>query len=239
MGIHRNPRKGTLNAPDVLLENFEFEQTFMIDEVFPDEFNLEKTQQRIETNTEELSKYGKPVLSIGGDHSVSFPVLKALKSRYPELKLVWLDAHLDLKQKVSGHVSHDVVVRALLEHGFSEDDIVFVGITEIDHDERDFLDSHDISVYMADETEAFVEEYMKTEDPIYLSVDIDVLEEKLAPGTGYLHGELKVEDVENIIEKVSPDHADLVEVAPSLDEDGVTFRNARRILKRLGSAVVN
>jgi len=79
IGIHRNPRKGTLNAPEKILESLKFEEKVLVDEVFPDEFSLEKTHDRILENTQELSQYSKPVVSVGGDHSVSYPVIKALK----------------------------------------------------------------------------------------------------------------------------------------------------------------
>ena len=232
MGIHRNPRKGTLNAPDNILENFEPEKKILINEVFPDEFSLENTHERIESNTEDLLEYRKPVVSIGGDHSVSFPVIKALKDENPGMKLVWLDSHLDLKEKVDGHVSHDVVVRELLEHGFSDDEIVFVGITEIDHDEEKFLDENDLQVYMADEVGKFMQDY-GSKEKTYLSVDIDVLNQEAAPGTGYPDGQLSVEKVEKVVEKVSPDYADLVEVAPSLDKKNVTVENSRKILDKI------
>ncbi len=55
MGIHRNPRKGTLNAPAKILDGFEFSRKVLVDEVFPNEFDLEETQQRIEENTRELA----------------------------------------------------------------------------------------------------------------------------------------------------------------------------------------
>jgi len=232
MGIHRNPRKGTLNAPDNILENFEPEKKILINEVFPDEFSLENTHERIESNTEDLLEYRKPVVSIGGDHSVSFPVIKALKDENPGMKLVWLDSHLDLKEKVDGHVSHDVVVRELLEHGFSDDEIVFVGITEIDHDEEKFLDENDLQVYMADEVGKFMQDY-GSKEKTYLSVDIDVLNQEAAPGTGYPDGQLSVEKVEKVVEKVSPDYADLVEVAPSLDKKNVTVENSRKIIDKI------
>ncbi len=230
MGIHRNPRKGTLNAPGKILEDYSSEKRFLIDEVFPDEFSLEKTHERIEENTEELLEYSKPVLSLGGDHSVSFPVIKALKEDNPNMKLVWLDSHLDLKEKVGDHVSHDVVVRELLENGFSESEIYLVGITEIDHDEEKFMEDRELNIYRYDELEKFKREFKNDEQPVYLSTDIDVLKEELAPGTGYPDGELDLEEVKSVIEKVEPDHADLVEVAPPLD-DGTTLENSRKVLK--------
>lgn len=234
MGIHRNPRKGTLNAPEEILNGFEFKDNVLVDEVFPDEFNLEESHLRIRENTEELVEYGKPVISVGGDHSVSFPVISALKESFPDLKLVWLDSHLDLKEKVDGHVSHDVVVRELLENGFSEDEVVFVGVTRVDEDEKGFLDSHDIEVYYGDEVEEFLREFETSEQPVYASVDIDVLSEDLAPGTGYPGGELEVEVVLEILETVSPDFGDIVEVAPPLDdEDERTLESSRSLLKGL------
>jgi arginase family enzyme len=232
MGIHRNPRKGTLNAPEKIMEGLEFEEEVFVSEIFPDEFSLEETHRKIEENTEELLEYGRPLVSLGGDHSVSFPVLKALKQDLPDLKLVWLDAHLDLKEPVNGHTSHDVVVRELLEHGFSEEEIVFIGITEVDHDEEEFLEEHDFTIYRAGEVSEALEKEL-FEGPTYLSVDIDVLTPEDAPGTGYRDGRLGLYQVLEIIESVDPAHGDVVEVAPSLDEDGRTVENARKILKQL------
>jgi agmatinase len=235
MGIHRNPRKGTLNAPEKILERFEPENEFLLDEVFPDEFDLEETHERVYGNTRELIQYGKPVVSVGGDHSVSFPAIKALKQENPGMELVWLDAHLDLKEKVDGHISHDVVVRELLEY-FSEDEIIFVGITRMDEDEENFLEENDLTVYRAEEVSEFLEDWNST-NKTYLSVDIDVLNEEEAPGTGYPDGQLSIQQVEKVIKKVNPSHADLVEVAPPFDEEGETVENARKILGKLAEVV--
>lgn len=233
MGIHRNPRKGTLNAPEKILENFETKEKILVDEIFPDEFSLEKTHGKILETTEKLIQYEKPVISLGGDHSISFPVIKALKKNFPGLKLVWLDAHLDLKEKVDDHVSHDVVVRELLEHGFCENEIFFVGTTRVDDDEEEFLEDHDVKIFGPEELEEFQRVFDSSEQPLYLSVDIDVLEESLAPGTGYPDGELSVEEVLEVIEMVEPDHADLVEVSPVLDREDITQKNAGKILSKI------
>lgn len=233
MGIHRNPRKGTLDAPGKILENFSTERKILVDEVFPDEFSLENTHERILENTENLIQYDKPIVSLGGDHSVSFPVIKALKEKFPEMKLVWLDSHLDLKKKVEDHVSHDVVVRELLESGFSEDEIFFVGTTRVDDDEEKLLENHDLEIFRPDEIGEFRRVFDASEQPVYLSIDIDVLDEDLAPGTGYPDGEMSVEEVLELIEMVEPDHADLVEVSPVLDREDITLENSRKILSEL------
>lgn len=239
MGIHRNPRKGTLNAPDTILDSFEFGQNVLVDEVFPDEFDLEETHRRIEDNTENLLKYEKPIISVGGDHSVSFPVIKALKQKYPDMKLVWLDSHLDVKRKVDRHVSHDVVVRELLEHGFKPEEIYFVGISKFDDDEEVFIDGKDFKIFEHDEVEEFQREFDSNEQPVYLSIDIDVLSSDIAPGTGYPDGELTLDQVKDVIQKVKPQHGDLVEVAPPLDSEKRTMKAAETILQAISKAVAS
>ncbi|MFB6214164.1 MAG: arginase family protein [Candidatus Nanohaloarchaea archaeon] len=237
MGIHRNPRKGTLNAPEVILEDFDFLGTVFLDEVFPDEFDLEETHRRIEENTRELLEYGKPLLGIGGDHSVSFPVIKALKERHSGLQLVWLDAHLDMKEPVDGHASHDVVLRELIGSGFEPSELWVVGVTRVDQDEEELMEQHDFNIYRSNEVEEFRREFDSGEQPVYLSVDIDVLDPEEAPGTGYPDGELSPEQAGEVIETVEPDFADLVEVAPPLEEGNRTAENARVLLRRLSEAL--
>lgn len=233
MGIHRNPRKGTLNGPEKILEDLEIGAKVLVDEVFPDEFNLEETHERMKSNTSDLVTKNHPLISIGGDHSISYPVIKAVKERNPELKLVWLDAHLDLKKKVDGHISHDVVIRELVEDGvFEPEEIFFVGVARTDHDEEKMLEEHDFNVYTPEELPKFLDEYDST-NLCYLSIDIDVLSKDEAPGTGYPDGQLSIEDVEKVINNTCPRYADLVEVAPSLDKDNTTLQNAKTIVRKL------
>jgi agmatinase len=238
MGIHRIDRKGTLKAPEKVLNGFEFDQTVLFEEVFPDEFDLENNHRKIEFNTEDLLDYEKPILSIGGDHSVSFGVIKTLKRQNPDMQLVWLDSHLDLKEKVGNHVSHDVVILELLKYGFSDDEIWFIGTTKIDDDEKDFLKNSNFNIYHSNEFDKFLREFNISEQPVYLSADIDVLKKDLAPGTGYTDGELTMKQVEKVIEAVDPDYADLVEVAPPFDKNGETMENAREIASLLSKSLL-
>lgn len=235
MGIHRNPRKGTLNAPEKILEGLSFDRVVMVDEVFLDEFDLEANHERIYDETKKLAQYERPVVSVGGDHSVSYSVVKALKEENPAMQLVWLDSHLDVKEKVGSHVSHDVVVRQLVEEGvFDSEEVYFVGITKIDYDEEDFLEENNFNFYRARELDEFLEEF---EGEAYLSIDIDVLREELAPGTGYPDGKLRLKQVLEVVEVIKLLHADIVEVAPCLDREGKTVEASRKILKSMVSKV--
>ncbi len=230
MGIHRNARKGTLNGPSKILEGLGFERTVLVDEVFPNEFSLDETQHKILQNTRELSSYGKPIISVGGDHSVTYPVVKVLKKRHPEMKLLWLDAHLDVKRKVGDNVSHDVLVRQLIEEEiFKPEEIYFIGFTRIDKDEKKYIENKEFNFYKPDEINRFLEEF---DEEAYLSIDIDVLSSDRIQGTGYPDGQLNTQTVLNIIREVQPYHGDIVEVAPSLDK-GNTVKTAKEVLQVL------
>jgi len=65
MGIHRNPRKGTLNAPTKILEDFSTERKILTTEVLPDEFSLKETHERIYRETKELLGYNNNNNSLG------------------------------------------------------------------------------------------------------------------------------------------------------------------------------
>jgi arginase family enzyme len=185
MGIHRTGRKGTLNAPSILLEDAELESQVHVSEVFPDEFDLKETHRRIQRHTKGMLEYDTPLLSVGGDHSISYPVLKAVKQHQPDLSLVWMDAHLDAKEPVGRHTSHDVVMRKLVENQvFGADEILCVGTTQIDEDEGDLEEDLRILDYAANEHRS-----VAVDSPVYLSFDIDVLAIK---GTGYPDGRMSL-----------------------------------------------
>lgn len=226
MGVHRTGRKGTLNAPHELLEKLNLSCSFHVSEVFPDEFDLEETHRRIQRHTKEMLEYEKPLLSVGGDHSVSYPVLKEVKHQQPDLSLVWLDAHLDAKQPVDGHTSHDVVVRRLVEDDiFDPEEIFYVGATKVDEDEKDL--HSELKVFRPGNVS---EAAGSISGPVYVSFDIDAVD---ISGTGYPDGELSLDECHDLIRDLDVRHADLVEAAPPLGRDAVVAgRKALGLLSR-------
>jgi arginase family enzyme len=226
MGIHRTSRKGTLNAPSNLLEDGEIESQVHVSEVFPDEFDLEETHRRIQRHTKRMLEYNAPLLSVGGDHSVSYPVLKEVKRHQPNLSLVWLDSHLDAKQPVDGHTSHDVVVRKLVEESvFDPEEIFCVGTTQVDEDEEDL--GSQLGVFGR---EGISEVADVASGPVYVSFDIDAVD---ISGTGYPDGELSVDECRRLVKDLDVRHADLVEAAPPLGRDVVVAgRKALNLLSK-------
>lgn len=236
LGIHRNPRKGTMNAPSKILENTNTSRKILVDEIFPDEFDLEETHRRIRQNTETLLEYEKPVITLGGDHSISFEVIRALKKENQDLELVWLDSHLDVKEKVEDNVSHDVVVRELVNKtSFEPDEIHFIGITRVDGDEESFIDGKQFNIVRPEDA---IDYASSLDSEVYVSTDIDVLKENQAPGTGYPDGKMSVEEVLEVLKHLEFDFGDVVEVAPPFDRNNTTLENASSILELMAKRVV-
>ena len=229
LGLHRTHRKCASNAPDVLVENAGINETAHISEVFTHSFDLSETHRRTADNTRSLLDYNKPVLSLGGDHSISFPVIKAVAKNHPDIKLVWIDSHLDFKKPVENYVSHDVVVRELVEQDIiPPENICFFGTSKIDHDEK--IPNQSMIKKNTEEVKGFCKN-SKT----YVSVDVDVLES--LTGTGYPDGETSVKQVKKVFRLADPSFCDLVEAAPALDNTGTTVEKTSDLLKFMASEI--
>lgn len=247
IGIRNTDRKGTLNAPEQLLRDHEYDDIF-IDEIFPHEFSLPDNQDRIRTRTTELLQYDRAIISIGGDHSISYPLIDAFSEKHEDLHLIWIDAHYDLKEiRVDDGIPHDAVIRGLInDNSLTLEDILFCGIRESDPDEDDFLlnkDWYKTSVTdIEDSTITDLRETIDTtispgDDPVYVSFDIDVLDADLVPGTTFPSEDgLSLEAAQKLINAVKAYNTvgwDIVEVAPPLDRDEKTLQAARTILETI------
>ncbi|MDY6771309.1 MAG: arginase family protein [Candidatus Nanohaloarchaea archaeon] len=243
IGIRNTGRKGTLDAPGQLLQDHGYDNVY-IDEVFPHEFSLPDNQQRIRDRIDELLQHQPPVISLGGDHSVSYPLISAFRDAHPGLKLVWIDAHYDLKEvRLDEGVPHDAVIRALLDDGLDLEDILFAGVRESDPDEDDFLLQRQTNELSVDEIEGnsqgalqdLVDERLTPgSDPVYVSVDIDVLDADRVPGTTFPSQDgVSLEAAEKLVRSFKDYNIvgwDLVEIAPSLDQGGKTLEAGRTLL---------
>jgi agmatinase len=248
MGIRNTDRKCTLQAPDKLLDGTELPKNVHVDECFPDEFSLQKSQANIDARVNELLQYNKPIVSIGGDHSISFPLLNQFKQVYPDLKVCWIDAHLDLKKvRIKQGIPHDAVVRALCKKRFNLGDFCFLGARERDPDEAAFLEDQNTATIGINELRNAFKDGLKhsvqqklgagRSTPLYLSVDVDVLDQSAAPGTTFPSSDgLQPDELEQLLHLLGDFNivgADLVELAPPLDENRKTIKHARSVLQQL------
>lgn len=131
---------------------------------------------------------GQFLLTLGGEHTISFPLVAAAKAMYGDLTVLHFDAHLDLRDRYTQtSLSHACVMRRIMELGVP---IVSVGIRSVCAEEYRLVKQHRLPVFWAcDIVQARSEAWMKDViarlgKRVYISLDIDCLDPALMPGTG-------------------------------------------------------
>ena len=169
--------------------------------------NCEATCNIVEDTVNELFDLGVRPITIGGEHSASIGVIKALAEKYEKLTVVHLDAHRDLAFDFIGEkYSHATVMRRAHEFGV---DLVQIGIRSSSIEEEDFVKStYNIQTFKNKDVHRHmdaVEYYLTTVDtPIYLSIDMDVLDPAIAPFVGNpTPGGLFISEIEDLIRSLS------------------------------------
>ena len=174
--------------------------------------NCEATCKIIEDTVNELLDLNIRPIIIGGEHSASIGAIKALTDKYEKLTVIHLDAHRDLVFEFVGEkYSHATVMRRVHEMGA---DLVQIGIRSASQDEDEFVKStYNIQTFKNRDVHKHMDaiEYYLTniEGPIYISVDMDVVDPAFAPSVGNpTPGGLFMSEIETIIETLS--HKDIV-----------------------------
>ena len=174
--------------------------------------NCEKTCQIVEDTVNEMLDLNLKPIIIGGEHSVSIGSLKALSEKYGKLTVVHLDAHRDLAFEFIGEkYSHATVMRRVHELGA---DLVQIGIRSSSADEEEFVKStYNIQTFKNKDVHKHMDalEYYLTniEGPVYISIDMDVVNPAFAPSVGNpTPGGLFISEMETILETLS--HKDIV-----------------------------
>ncbi len=174
-----------------------------------------------------------PVL-LGGEHSVTYPVVKALSERFRELMVVHFDAHADLRESYSGTpYSHACVMKRVLDLGVS---IVQVGIRSATKEEAE-LRRQNPNITVVDSLSELLFLLSRVSAPVYFSIDIDFFDPAFAPGTGTPEppGASPVEFFDFIykLPAVNVVGFDVVEVSPPYDPSGITQMLAAKIVREL------
>lgn len=196
--------------------------------------------EKIETAiAQELERGGK-VLSLGGDHAVSWPILKAYTRYYPKLNILHLDAHPDLYDQLAGNrISHACPFARVMETQ-RVDRLVQLGIRTMNLHQRQQADRFGVEVIpmnRIDFTKSFC-----FDGPVYLSLDLDVLDPAFAPGVSHHEpGGMSTRELLSIIQGLNCElvGADIVELNPSRDVKGVTARVAAKLVKELVDAMLS
>ena len=195
---------------------------------------------QIEQTADGIVSDGKVPVMIGGEHLVSLGTVRALAKAYPDLHVIHLDAHADLRDDYLGQkLSHATVMRRIWDI-LGDGRIFQYGIRSGDRDEIMWGKDH-VYTHMFDCTEVEYALLKTAGKPVYLSIDLDVLDSSVLPGTGTPEaGGIGFADLVRSIIKISAANivgADINELAPHYDQSGASTMAACKALRELLLAV--
>ncbi|SET52125.1 formiminoglutamase [Oceanobacillus limi] len=192
---------------------------------------------------------GKWVL-LGGDHSVSYASIKAVKEKYESIGVIQFDAHHDFRNTEDGGPTNGTPFRRLLEEGVIQgDNLVQIGIRDFSNAKayHDFGKEHGVKMYsmgnirndgIRDILEKERERLSKQVDRVYISLDMDVLDQAFAPGCpaigpGGMNTEMLIEGISYLAKQEEVIAMDIVEIDPTVDIRNMTSRIAAYMILQL------
>ena len=199
--------------------------------------DVEKDLKEISRVTSLILKDGKKTMMIGGEHLVTLGTIREYVKKYKDLNIIHFDAHTDLREEFLGReLSHATVLRKcydLLDGGT----IYQFGIRSGDRSEFEWAKTH-IHQHLFD-TEGLDEAIEALKDkPVYITIDLDVLDPSVFPGTGTPEaGGITFKELEAAILKMRKLNnivgADMVELSPDYDTSHVSTQVACKVLREL------
>jgi agmatinase len=237
-------------AQDV--EVFETVQVCDAGDIPANPFSIDEAHAAVESGARSLLERASRLVTIGGDHSIALPLLRTMANRYGPVAVVHFDAHLDTWDTYFGaRNTHGTPFRRASEEGLIDrSGCVHVGIRGPLYSRQDLVDDKDLGfeILTSDDFDALsvrgvVERIVARvgERPVYVSIDIDVLDPAFAPGTGTPEsGGLISRELLQVIRGMAPLNvvgADLVEVAPPYDHAQITGIAASHLIYELLSAM--
>lgn len=216
-----------------------FEQAQVVDagDVACNPFQISTALGEIQSGVAELIGEGRPVMVLGGDHTIALPVLRALAEVHGPVALVHFDAHLDTWDTYFGEpCTHGTPFRRASEEGLIvQGHSAHVGIRGSLYDRQDLIDDEELGftiVHCRDFDRigaAGIAERVLSRvgyHPVYVSIDIDVLDPAHAPGTGTPEaGGMTSRELLSVLRDMAPLNivgADIVEVSPAYDHAEIT-----------------
>jgi guanidinobutyrase len=208
-------------------------------------FNLLKSVEIIEKAYDDIVKFGTAPFTLGGDHTIVLPIMRALAKKHGPLGIVHIDAHADVNDAMFGEkIAHGTPFRRMVEESLVEPSrVVQIGLRTTGYaaDDFDWPREQGFRVVQAEEcwhkslTPLMAEVRQQLGDgPVYISFDIDGLDPAFAPGTGTLEpGGLTSPQAFEIVRGcrgLNIVGGDLVEVSPPYDNSGITAMLAANLL---------
>ncbi len=189
--------------------------------------------ERIELDAESTFSSGHILFGIGGEHLVSLPLIRSAQRNYENLHVFQFDAHMDLREDYLGDtLSHATVMRQILDF-LPSDHLHQYDVRSGTREEWAF--SRDQNLLKTDPAEQLNE--LSADTPIYVTIDMDVLDPSVFPGTGtpepggltfnQLMARLSLFKGRRIV------GADFMELAPNIDPTGVSTIVAVKLIREM------
>ncbi|MEV9500768.1 agmatinase [Bacillus safensis] len=202
--------------------------------------NAQKSLDLIEEYVDSILEKGKFPLGMGGEHLVSWPVFRAMYKKYPDLAIIHMDAHTDLREEYEGEpLSHSTPIRKVAGLIGAENVFSF-GIRSGMKEEFEWAKEAGMHISKFEVLEPLKQVLPKLKGrPVYVTIDIDVLDPAHAPGTGTVDaGGITSKELLASIHAIAGSDvqvvgADLVEVAPVYDHSDQTANTASKLLREM------
>lgn len=238
--------------PALNIEPFAVAQVCDVGDVAVTPYSIDDAVASIESAAREVGERAEHLVTIGGDHTIALPLLREVHRRHGRVAVVHFDAHLDTWDTYFGQpITHGTPFRRAAEEGLLDPDgCLHIGTRASLYAVSDLTDDRNLGfeIVSADDvqdlgTRGAVERMRERlgDRPVYVSVDIDVLEPGLAPGTGTPElGGLLGRELLGLIRGLAGLNVvggDVVEVAPAYDHAQITGIAAAHVLYELISAI--
>jgi len=188
----------------------------------------------IERITASHLKEHQRILTMGGDHSITYPLVKAFQTVYPAIDILCIDAHPDLYHIYDGDpYSNACPFARIMEEGLAKR-LVEVGVRTLNTHQSEQAQKYGVEVNEMKNMESF--EIPAFENPVYISIDIDGIDPAFAPGVSHQEaGGLSSRQVFDIIQGISSRiiGADIVEYNPKRDSSNITCALAAKLMKEI------
>jgi agmatinase len=197
--------------------------------------NRDRCLEIIKNNVKDILANDKFYFGIGGEHLVTYPAIEAYIEKYPEMGLIHFDAHTDLREDYLGEkLSHASVIRRISEK-INPEKIFQIGIRSGEKHEFEWMKNNNTLLKDKAELPAVLEKLSSI--PIFITVDLDVLDPSIMCGTGtpeaggltfngFMEWLLPFKDL-NIV------GADVVELSPHYDASGSSTATAAKIIREM------
>jgi len=189
--INALEKKGPEQAPDLILEELKKDYSLFdvldLEKIEIDNSNIDEAEKLIYENAVKNFETNEKIIFLGGDHSISFPILNAFNEKFENSFLIVFDAHADCMPCMK-EPTHEEWLREIVEKGFSPENIVLIGVRKIEDKEKLFLDDKQIKYFSSEWDLEGAADYITERangKNVYVSIDVDLFNPCEAPAVNY------------------------------------------------------